>query len=500
MVLRLEEFALRPSSLCLHPEGPLEARAFREIMDDLWRQLETVPDIAGKAITLETREPFCAMAGLVALWAVGGVGVPVDPEWPRHRKEQICVKADAAARLKFEVTTRSPRATARATIRSEYRGTRFPGGAYILFTSGSSGEPKGVLVSTEALECRLSDLLTLLAPGSGSSIAAVTTPTFDISLLEMLLPFVSDITGWFPGCDVRDDLPVLAKSLAAARPAIVQGTPTLFSVLISLGWRPPAGTELWCGGEALPAPLAMQLIEMSDRVWNLYGPTEATIWSTAWRITEQVRAFKVAPIGFPLGSTTVRLEPVTRPAEDLPMAAELWLAGPGLAREYVQESDRTAKSFPVIDGQRWYRTGDLCAADGSGLLHFRGRRDNQVKIRGFRVELEEVEGEIARMPAVTQVAVIPETRDGIVVRLIAVVVGSQLRSGQVRQWCRDNLPGYMCPARVVVTDELPRLPSGKVDRRELAGLHAGRPGTTRPATTRPATTRPGTVRPARGQG
>ncbi|HVB42087.1 MAG TPA: AMP-binding protein [Streptosporangiaceae bacterium] len=475
MVVRLEEFALQPSSVRLQPEGLLETRAFRELVENLWRQLEIVQDIPGKAIAVETRDPFCAMVGLVALWAVGGVGVPVDPKWPRHRKEQVCIKADVAARLVFDETAKTLRAAARAEIRPDYRDTRFPGGAYILFTSGSSGDPKGVLVSADALERRLCDLLTLLAPRSGGSIAAVSTPTFDISLLEMLLPFVSDVTGWFPEFDVRDRLPGLAKSLMAVRPTIVQGTPTLFSVLISLGWRPPAGTDLWCGGEALPAPLAMRLIEMSDRVWNLYGPTEATIWSTAWQITEQVRAFKVTPIGFPLGSTTVRLEPVTPPGEQGPMAAELWLAGPGLAMEYVQERERTSRCFPVIDGRRWYRTGDLCAADGSGLLHFQGRRDNQVKIRGFRVELEEVEGEIVRMPGVTQAAVIPEARDGVVVRLIAVVVARHLGSHEIRRWCRDNLPGYMCPARVVVTDELPRLASGKVDRRELADRLAVRP-------------------------
>ncbi len=472
MAVRLEEFALQSPFVRLQPDSLLERRVLRELVESVWRQLETVEDIPGKAVAVETRDPFCAMVGLVALWAVGGVGVPVDPEWPRHRKEQVCLKADVAARLEFDETAKSPRGTARTIARVEYRGSRFPGGAYILFTSGSSGDPKGVLVSTAALESRLCDLLTLLAPRSGGSIAAVTTPTFDISLLEMLLPFVCEVTGWFPERDVRDRLPVLAKSLMAVGPTIVQGTPTLFSVLNSLGWRPPAGTELWCGGEALPAPLAMRLIELSDRVWNLYGPTEATIWSTAWRVTEEVRGFKVAPIGFPLGSTAVRLAPVTRPGEHRPMAAELWLAGPGLAREYVQDGERTDLCFPVIDGQRWYRTGDLCAADESGLLHFRGRRDNQVKIRGFRVELEEVEGELVRMPGVTQAAVVPEARDGVVVRLIAVVVAANLGSHEVRRWCRDNLPSYMCPARVVVTDELPRLSSGKIDRRELAGRHA----------------------------
>ncbi len=465
MVVRLGEFARQSISVQLGSQGRpdqvsrLEPSVFRERVASLSRQLEIVPDIPGKAISVETRDPFAAMVSLVALWHVGGVGVPVDPGWPAHRKAQVYAKADVAARLEFDESATSSRATARAVPREDYRGGQFPGGAYILCTSGSSGEPKGVLVGTEALEHRLADLVTRLRPRAGGSIAAMTTPTFDISLLEMLLPFVSDVTGWFPDQALRDDLPALAKAMAADPPAIVQGTPTLFSVLTTLGWQPPAGTDLWCGGEALPTPLALRLIELSDRVWNLYGPTEATIWATAWQVTEQVRGFNVAPIGSPLGTTTVRLEP----------EAELWLAGPGLATEYVQESERTARSFPVADGQRWYRTGDLCTADENGLLHFLGRHDNQVKIRGFRVELEEVEGEIVRMPGVAQAAVLPETRDRVVVRLVAVVVAAQLSSHEIRQWCRDNLPAYMWPARVVVTDELPRLASGKVDRRELAG-------------------------------
>jgi non-ribosomal peptide synthetase component F len=472
MVVRLAEFARRPVSVRLSRRGLLETGEFQGLVEDLSRQLEAVRDIGGQAIAVQTRDPFCATLGLVALWAVGGVGVPVDPQWPRHRQEQVRRKADVAARLEFDELESSRAAPkARVTRCPQYRGSLYPGGAYILFTSGSSGDPKGVLVSTDALESRLGDLLTRLAPRSGGSIAVITTPTFDISLLEMLLPFVSDLTAWFPEAGVRDHLPALAKSLADERPAVIQGTPTLFSVLLSLGWRPPSGTDLWCGGEALPGPLATRLIELAERVWNLYGPTEATIWATAWPVTEQVRKLKVAPIGLPLDSTAVRLEPVAGSA-----GSELWLAGPGLATEYVQEEERTARCFPVVDGRRWYRTGDLCTADDDGLLHFLGRQDNQVKIRGFRVELEEVEGEIARMPGVVQAAVVPERREGVVVRLIAVVVARQLGAGDIRQWCRENLPAYMCPARVVVTDELPRLASGKVDRRELAGRHAIRSG------------------------
>jgi D-alanine--poly(phosphoribitol) ligase subunit 1 len=468
MVVPLSEFALRPSAMHRQPDGPLAADAFRKLVENLGRRLAAaVTDIPGQAIAVETRDPFCATAGLVALWALGGVGVPVDPQWPDHRQEQVRRKADVAARLRF---AESLKAEPQLIARQEYRGRRYPGGAYILFTSGSSGDPKGVLVSAEALERRLDDLLAVLAPRSGGSIAVITTPTFDISLLEMMLPFVSDLTGWYPEDSVH--LPALAKSLIQEQPTIIQGTPTLFSVLTSLGWRPPATTALWCGGEALPAPLATRLIEHSQTVWNLYGPTEATIWATAWRVTEEVREFSVAPIGVPLPSTTVRLEPGPKPAAPGGRASELWLAGPGLATGYVQEAERTARCFPVVDGRRWYRTGDLGTADDQGLLHFLGRQDNQVKIRGFRVELEEVEGEIARMPGVAQAAVVPEKRDGVVVRLIAVVVARSLAAGEIRQWCRDNLPAYLCPAKVIVTDELPRLPSGKVDRRDLAGRHA----------------------------
>ena len=467
MVVHLTEFALRPPSVRLRSDGQLARDELRRLIADLQRQFETVKDLPGKAIAVETRDPFCATIALVALWALGGLGVPIDPQWPILRQDQVRRKADVAARCEFNETTR----TGRVTLNRDYTGNLYPGGAYILFTSGSSGDPKGVLVGADALECRLSGLQAMLAPRSGGSIAVITTPTFDISLLEMMLPFVSDLTGWYPEDSAH--LPALAKSLTQECPTIIQGTPTLFSVLTTLGWRPPATTDLWCGGEALPAPLATRLTEQSQTVWNLYGPTEATIWSTAWRVTEQVREFKVAPIGLPLPSTTVRLEPVTPPGQHREQASsELWLAGPGLATGYVQEEERTARCFPVKDGQRWYRTGDLCAADDNGLLHFLGRQDNQVKIRGFRVELEEVEGEIARMPGVAQAAVVPEKRDGVVVRLIAVVVARSLAAREVRQWCRDNLPAYMCPARVIVTDELPRLASGKVDRRDLAGRHA----------------------------
>src|SRR5260370_29898716 len=114
--------------------------------------------------------------------------------------------------------------------------------------------------------------------------------------------------------------------------------------------------------------------------------------STDWLFAEGVREGKGAKIGFPFVGTTVRLELLTPPDEVGPKVAELWLAGPSLAIEYVRERERTARCFPVIDGRRWYRTGDLCAFDESGLLHFYGRRGNQVKIPRIRVGMEGVGG------------------------------------------------------------------------------------------------------------
>ncbi len=341
-----------------------------------------------------------------------------------------------------------------------------PSLAYLIYTSGSTGRPKGVCVSHRAVVNFLLSMAREPGIARGDRLLAVTTLSFDIAVLELLLPLTVGATVIIAPSDVAADGHALGEMVQTSLPTIMQATPATWLQLISAGWNGLPGLRILCGGESLDPGLAEQLLERGDQLWNMYGPTETTIWSTCVQIRDAVAPI---PIGRPIAHTTVHILDAARRPVPIGVVGELYIGGRGLAEGYHQHPELTAETFvhdPQVSGSRLYRTGDRARFRNAGTLELLGRSDRQIKLRGFRIEPGDIEVAMVDCDSVSAAAVV--LRQG---RLIAYVV---LTSGGVdgdveplRSHLRGRLPGYMVPSLFVPLEALPLTPNGKVDRRRL---------------------------------
>jgi iturin family lipopeptide synthetase A len=341
--------------------------------------------------------------------------------------------------------------------------------AYLLHSSGSTGEPRGIGVTQAGLVNLLASMADIPGAGPSDRLLALTPLTFDIAALELFLPLVTGGTLVIAPTAIRGDGRALARHAADIRPTIMQATPSVWTLLIEAGWRPEPGMKALAGGEALPAPLAARLIAGGAEVWNMYGPTETTIWSSRGRVTTG----SAIDLGQSVRGTTLSvLDPALDPVPPGSIG-ELAIGGAGLSRGYWNRPDLTAERFlPAPNGGRLYRTGDLVRLDASGRLYFLGRRDHQVKIAGHRIELDEVAGALEALPDVARAVAFVEGT-GARAHLAACVLpagDARLAAGDLRTQLEGSLPAYLVPAHLHVVTSLPTSANGKIDRRALSTL------------------------------
>ncbi|MFI5783169.1 amino acid adenylation domain-containing protein [Nocardia sp. NPDC051570] len=342
--------------------------------------------------------------------------------------------------------------------------------AYVIYTSGSTGRPKGVMVTHRGVANFARDMVDRLKLSKGDVVGALTTVSFDIAMLELLVPLTVGAQVQVLPQGIARDGSALSKEIDQRRINVLQATPTGWSLLIESGWQ-GAPLRALCGGEALPGVLAREIRRRVSTLWNLYGPTETTIWSTAHLVEE---ADAPPPLGRPLRNTSLYvLGPGLAPVP-VGTVGELYIGGLGVARGYNRNPGLTAARF-VADpfaakaspGVRMYGTGDLARYQSDGTLEFRGRVDGQVKVRGHRIELAEVEARLLEHPDVAQAAVL--TRGEAIERILVAYVVWRRPVGwaKVREELRGSLPDYMVPQLVVELETIPLTPNGKVDRKAL---------------------------------
>ncbi|HVG11019.1 MAG TPA: amino acid adenylation domain-containing protein [Thermoanaerobaculia bacterium] len=393
---------------------------------------------------------------LVAVLGVlksGAAYVPLDPSHPQERLNLI-LEAARPQTVLTELSGWAPSPAKRGRV-----GEEAPDGlAYILFTSGSTGRPKGVQIPQRAL---VNFLLSMARePGLEPSdvLLAVTTLSFDIAGLELLLPLIVGARVEIATREETSDAELLKKRLAGV--TVMQATPATWRMLLDAGWE-GGDIKALCGGEALPSDLAAKLLPRVGSLWNMYGPTETTIWSSTRRVAHEEEGVSIA-VGSAIANTQLyvldrRLEPVP-----VGIPGELCIGGEGLARGYLDAPDLTAERFvpDPFAGGRMYRTGDLVRWRPDGRIEFLGRIDFQVKVRGFRIELGEIEAALVSHPAVRQAAA--GLRGD---RLVAWIVADG--KADLREHLKGRLPEYMVPSAFVTLDAFPLTPSGKVDRKAL---------------------------------
>ncbi len=351
--------------------------------------------------------------------------------------------------------------------------------AYVIFTSGSTGRPKGVMVPHRALTNFLCSMAEQPGCDPDERLLSVTTVSFDIAALELLLPLLVGATVEIAPRALAVDAPRLAEHIRRTRPTLMQATPATWRMLLEAGWEGDPKLRVLCGGEALPRDLAAALTERVGAVWNMYGPTETTIWSSVHPVGSGDGA---VPLGDPVANTQLYvLDPNGGPVPHGTIG-ELYIGGQGVAKGYIGRDDLTAKRFvdDTVSGRggKLYRTGDAARRARDGSLHFEGRLDNQVKIRGFRIELAEIETQLRAHPFVADAACRVWTRDHDNVELVAYVVCRPTvpESADLRRHLSGVVPDYMVPSAYVDLDEFPRTANGKLDRAALPDPRDGPAG------------------------
>lgn len=351
--------------------------------------------------------------------------------------------------------------------------------AYVIYTSGSTGRPKGVEIPHRAVVNFLHSMREQPGLSRTDVLLAVTTLSFDISVLELLLPLTVGARVHVAPSRVALDGSRLARLLSSSGATVMQATPVTWRLLLEAGWQSPDGFKALCGGEALPRELARDLLARGAQVWNLYGPTETTVWSTAARIES---AEGTLSVGRPIANTEAFVVDAHGQPTPVGVAGELWIAGRGLARGYLGRPELTANKFvphPTREGERAYRTGDRARFMLDGRIEVLGRMDQQVKLRGYRIEPGEIEAVLAEQPQVRQAIVVLREENG--QHLVAYLTAqhdSAPNVDELRQRLRSVLPEYMVPSAFIVLDALPLTPNGKVDRNALPAPDGHRPALT----------------------
>lgn len=350
--------------------------------------------------------------------------------------------------------------------------------AYVIYTSGSTGVPKGVVIQHASLSNLLLAMKAQVGLQRHERLMALATIAFDIAGLEVYLPLICGGTVVIGGGESSFDLSGLGKRIVDNRITTIQATPSLWQALIEHDPEVVRGLKMLVGGEALTSTVAREMVDLGCQVFNMYGPTETTIWSTSAALGPRLRA---STIGKPIWNTQVYVLDDALQVVPPGVLGELYIAGAGLARGYLNRAGLTAERFIAnpfgLPGCRMYRTGDLVRWGTDGNLLFAGRVDHQVKLRGFRIELGEIESVLERHQSVSRAVVIMGEDAGGVKRLVCYVVaaaGKVINSKELLDHVAVTVPTYMVPSAIIGLGALPLTVNGKVDRNALAGLQPTR--------------------------
>jgi amino acid adenylation domain-containing protein/non-ribosomal peptide synthase protein (TIGR01720 family) len=442
---------------------------------------------------------FEMVVAVLAVLKAGGAYVPIEPDLPASRIAYILSNSGVPIVLTSGEIARS-RALPdeiRVVAMNEREDTprepsdcpavalSAPSIAYIIYTSGSTGRPKGAANTHGGLANRLAWMQDAYRLDASDTVLQKTPFSFDVSVWELLWPLMA-------GARVRLALPGEHREPSRLVEIVVEDRITTLHFVPSMlgAFLEAEGVErctslrrIVASGEALGRDaITRAAVRLPGATLvNLYGPTEASIDVTHWTCTAQ-EATGVVPIGAPIANTVIRILDADLNEVPAGVAGELYIGGVGLARGYWQNGPLTADRFipdptSSVPGTRLYRTGDRARLLADGNFEFLGRTDDQVKVRGFRVELGEIEAALARLPGVEQaVAVVRD--DGRGGRIVAYVVprgvAAEVETADWKRWLREILPEFMVPHAIVPLERLPRLPSGKIDKKALPAVDAPR--------------------------
>ncbi|SFD15597.1 non-ribosomal peptide synthetase [Flavobacterium phragmitis] len=421
---------------------------------------------------------------LLAIMQCGAAYLPLDPEYPKERLEFMLNDSGAKVLLTSkEVFASLPSWSQMLFIEdiidslSQYSTVPLPftlsaeNTAYILYTSGSTGNPKGVPITHKNLVNFLCSMA--LEPGikQDDRLLSITTISFDIAGLELYLPLIKGATLILADHETARDGRLLLDLVKNEKINFLQATPTTWSMLLDSGWSEKLPIKALCGGEAMPVDLAKELLNKCDSLWNVYGPTETTIWSSLKQINADD---KTITIGKPIGNTQIYIVNEQGQLVAPGNIGEIIIGGDGVAKGYWNRPELTAEKFiknKFSDDEKeiLYRTGDLGKLLPNNEIECLGRLDQQVKIRGHRIEPGEVEQALLSLDGIKSAVVLADENF-----LIAhIVPDSEIEEAQTkiplwRESLAAKLPVQLIPHDFNLIEKIPTTLNGKIDRKALS--------------------------------
>ncbi len=424
------------------------------------------------------KEPEMLVAFLGAVKS-GRPYVPIDLSIPEQRAERIIHTSGATKVLNPSAIDALTHPAAMCRPRRRVEGSD---PFYILFTSGSTGEPKGVVITLANLEHFVAWMLSEQRFVEGGEVFLNQAPfSFDLSVMDL---YCSLATGGTLVSVTKEDIANLRDLYDIFRHRGITSwvsTPSFAAMCLiektfAQPMLPALRRFLFCG-ETLPNDVASALLDRfpEAEVWNTYGPTEATVATTSVRVTSDVLA-KHSPL--PVGAAMPGTQLYIRGEDGARMPdgerGEIIIAGPNVSPGYLHRPDLTGNAFFDSPDGHAYRTGDW-GRERDGFFFFEGRMDSQVKVNGFRIELGDLEANLRALEGIADAVVLPVEKAGRIESLAAFIVetersaGSDFeRSARLKTRLGERLPTYMVPRKVIFRDSFPMTPNGKVDRRKLA--------------------------------
>jgi D-alanine--poly(phosphoribitol) ligase subunit 1 len=480
LIQRIDHWAAATPDAIAHVSGDrtLTYGELRRRSDAVaWYLTEHLAEDRSPVAVLGHREPEMLIAFLGAVKS-GRPYVPIDTALPLTRIDQIVASSCAALVLTADQIRRFSETEPGVAAPPIERNDPF----YILFTSGSTGEPKGVIITLACLEHFISWMLAEQQFTNRAEIFLNQAPfSFDLSVMDLYCALTTGSTLFSISRDLIENPKKLYRALGSSRLTTWVSTPSFAQMCLveetfAESMLPHVRRFLFCG-ETLAPQTASQLLARfpQAQVWNMYGPTEATVATTSIQIDAAIlKKYSPLPVGRVMPETKIFIVDEDGCELSASERGEITIAGPNVSPGYVGRPDLTARAFLDYRGLRAYKTGDLgCFREK--LLFFEGRVDEQIKLSGYRIELGDVEANLRMLQVVRDAVVVPVIKSGIAQSLTAFVSLAERNepsdfklAHNLRKQLGERLPGYMLPRKFIFLDVFPMTTNGKVDRTALA--------------------------------
>ncbi|MCR8984752.1 amino acid adenylation domain-containing protein [Brevibacillus laterosporus] len=436
----------------------------------------------GSVVGLMTDRSVDMIVCLLGILHSGGCYLPLDPAFPAQRISFMLEDSNATLVLsqapiieRFELPCEAvdikmlsvQSETCEQNVVSKANGEDL---AYVIYTSGSTGNPKGVMIEQRAFVHFIQAITEAIPLEQNRNILALTTISFDIFVLETLVPLTKGLQVVIADEQQQTDPFALSELIMEQQIELLQITPSRMSLLLSNEQCKEVLSQIktiLIGGEFLSETLLHQIQGLSKaQIYNVYGPTEATVWAS---VSDLTTADKV-DIGKPIPGVSYYVVDRYDQLVPIGVSGELCIAGPGLAKGYVNQPELTSERFVsnLFGPGSMYRTGDLVKWLPNGHIEYLARVDNQMKIRGYRIEPSEIEAKILSFSKIKEAAVIDFTDNTGEKNLCAYYVQEQpFDVTELREYLSRHLPDYMIPVCFIIMDTLPLTMNGKLDRKAL---------------------------------